>query len=257
MSNPKHQNKGITMQILRESFEETMKSMINELNRNEYMKLEQESNEKNDNLELNQEFKLQFEENLTSTVTLEDELSTLNATLILNNNNEVTIANQKVTFKVTNTTISPYLGTVKLKGKIKRAFISKIVDFNHYERVTLYDKAFLKYTFQYGTMSIEYFTNDISNLTGFFKMKKTSLINKKHFRKYPKTYTYEESSKIDATMFPSIEEDAATKAEELIEELENLAYRSNAVAVILRDREIDQSYRIKQLEERIKELENK
>ena len=245
------------MQILRESFEDTMKSIQNDINREKFMSLEEENDKINENLKLNQEFIFQFEEKLTSSVTLEDELSTLNATLILNNTNEVTIANQKVTFKVTGTTISPYLKAIKLKGKIKRAFISKVVNFNHYERVTIYDKAFLKYTFQYGAMAIEYFTNDINNLTGFFKMKKTSLINKKHFRKYPKTYTYQEASKIDATMFPSIEEDAATKAEELIEELENLAYRSEAVATILRDREIDQSYRIQELEKRIQELENK
>ena len=236
------------MQILKESFETTMQQIVDRLNAEKHIELEEAS----DRTAWDNSMAMIHQEELNNTVNIEDELSNSKATLILTSNFKIKIANQPIEFKKIGKTLRPFLLDIELKGTLKRTFIKKVVDFNHYKRVTIYNKPMLKYNFQYGNMSIDFFTDSINNLTGFFKASLTSQLIKRQRYNYSKTYTREPESKLEGYVFPMIEEQMHERALELIEELDTLTYQSKSVARMLRNRKEDT---ILDLQERVSELE--
>ncbi len=238
------------MQILKESFETTMAQIVDRLNAEKHLELEEDSNK----TAWDNSMAMIHQEELNDTVNIEDELANSKATLISTPDFKIKISNQPIEFKKIGKTLRPFLLDIELKGSLKRDFIKKVVNFNHYRKVIIYDKPMLKYNFQYGNMSIDFFTDSINKLTGFFKATLTSKVIKRQRYDYAKTYTREPESKLEGYAFPMIEEQMHERALQLIEELDTLTYQSTAVARMLRSRKEDI---ILDLQERVSELEAK
>ena len=242
--------KGINMQVIRESFDDTMAAIVDRLNNEKFNNMQEES----ESLAWKQQYRLNFEEELVDTVSLEDELAEATAVLILTSNNKIKISNQEVNWTKSRTTITPNLNSIPIKGKLKRALIAKLVDFSKYTEVTLYNKPFFKYNFQYGAMSIDFFTDNLGKLSGFFKVRGTAANNKKHTIKRVKTYTNEVESKLNGDAFPEVELNMLEQALELVEDLETLCYKSDNIARAVAKRTDLQIDRIKELEAEILQL---
>ena len=166
------------MEILRESFETTMQAIENELNRKKYTELENE----NDNLSFTQQYMFENYEDLTDTINLEDELANLPISLMTKGNNEIKLAGQKVVFKKSGKTLKPFLGDIEIKGRLKQKVIYAVIDFTKMKPVRLNGKPFLKYNFQYGIASIDFYTDNLKTLSGFFKQRLTSVHSKSYLR---------------------------------------------------------------------------
>jgi len=167
------------MKIIRESFEETKITIEDELNRQKYTELETEATNA-----YQEQWLLSYQEKLSDTITLEDELSNLPiANMVRNELGQLLLAGQLVEFKVYGkNTLRPYLGGIELKGNMKRKVIYALIHMNEYETVTRDKKLMFRYTFQYGYRSIYFYAYSVNSLSGYFTVKNTSIPNKSFIR---------------------------------------------------------------------------
>jgi len=92
------------MQVLRESFDDTMEQLQNELAREKFIEMEEDAAIAS----WEQQSSLMHQEELTDTITLEDELANISVRLMIKTEtNEIKIAGQKVEWLKKNTTINP------------------------------------------------------------------------------------------------------------------------------------------------------
>jgi len=193
---------------------------------------------------------LKWQENLNSVVDLEDELRKLNLLYNIKPNGTVTVGGQNVTFKKNLFgKTKPYLGNVEIKGKNVYNLIAKLIVEQKPEVYAWDDKLVRRYTLQVGIQKVEINQVIDSNII-WFKTGYSMEQMKKPLRRVP-TYTGRE--KLEESIFPEIAITKADRAEELLEELEELARTSEAAAKVIQERTDLNFSSIKELELELEE----
>jgi hypothetical protein len=190
---------------------------------------------------------LGWSEDYTDVVNLEDELANIKADFVTNTKHQILLGGTPIDFKPSGKTYRPYLGGVEVKGMLKRKLVMYITHGIQPQVVDISGTPAVKYLIQYSTYALEIYV--FKNGNSFFKAYASSrAMRRKNTINRPHTYSYEEADIVDGAMFPDMELDMLERALDLYEELENLAFKSRAVAKALAARGDDKEYRIQQLE---------
>jgi hypothetical protein len=239
----------MTTQAYREEIATTLQQTLELKTREELQVLEDYASKIED---LNK-LALGWSEDYTDTINLEDELSRIPATFVDTDDHKTTLGGVPIDFKQSGKTYKPYLQGVEIKGALKHKLVLHLTHGIEPKVITIGGTPAVKYLRQYSTYALEIYVFDNGN--SFFKAYASAkAMQRKNTLKRQKTYSYEEADKINGNAFPEIEFDTLERALELLEELENLAFKSDAVARALRDRKEEQYQKIKELEMELKEL---
>jgi hypothetical protein len=196
---------------------------------------------------------LGWSEDYTDVINLEDELAHIKADFIDTKDFKTLLGGTPIEFKQVGKTYRPYLGGIEIKGPLKRKLVMHLTHGIEPKVTVIGGTPAVKYLRQYSTYALEIYVFENGN--SFFKAYASAkAMQRKNVVRRAKVYSYEEADKINAGAFPEIELDALERALELLEELDNLAFKSDAVARALKDRTDDQSYQIKELELEVEEL---
>lgn len=234
---------------------EMMEEYINEIQQKEIL----ETIEQNETYELpystpKEALKaiLKWQEELNSVVDLETELRSINLLYNIKPNGEITVGGQKVNFKKnTFGKVKPYLGNVEIKGKNVLNLVAKLLVDQKPEVYAWDDKLVRRYTLQIGIQKVE-INQVIDSHIIWFKTGYSMKQMRKPIRRVP-TYTGREV--LNEAAFPEIAITKVDRAEELLEELEELARTSEAAAKTIQDRSDFNLEKIKELELEVEALQ--
>ena len=218
-------------QILREDFDTSLAEHLSENSRAELEILEDYSEKIAD---LNK-LALGWAEEYTDVINMEDELANVKANFINTDDFKVTLGGTPITFVKSGKTYKAQLGGIDIRGALKHKLVAHLTHGVEPVIVDISGTPAVKYLIQYGTYALEIYV--FKNGNSFFKKYLSAKQNKrKNSIHRAKTYSYEEEDKINGGAFPQIELDTLERALELVEELENLSFKSEAVRKMLDQR---------------------
>ncbi len=198
---------------------------------------------------------LGWSEDYTDIINMEDELANIKATFINTSDYKTLLAGTPITFVKYGKTYRPELNGIEIKGSLKHKLVAHLIKGTPPKIVNINGTPVVKYTIQYANYGLEVYV--FKNGNSFFKVFLSAKKNRsKNTIKRPKTYSYEEEDKTDGSIFPEIELDMLEKALELIDELDNLCFKSDTVAKVIAARTDSNIYRIKELEAEIEAYSN-
>jgi len=237
-------------EIYRSDFDTSIMSRMDEVTLEETRILEDYAEQIGDLSKL----ALGWSEDYTDVVNMEDELANIKATFVDIEGYKTLLGGTPITFTKVGKTYKPMLSGIEIKGGLKHKLVAHLTKAIEPKIVNISGTPAVKYTIQYGTYGLEIYV--FKNGNSFFK----AFMSAKQDRKKktiirPKTYSHEEADKINGGAFPEIELDMLERALDLVDELENLCYKSDTIARAVSKRTDTNIYKIKELEARIIELE--
>ncbi len=245
-------------EIHRSDFDTSIAERIDYKTREELEILENYTNELSD---LNQ-LALGWSEDYTDIINLEDELANIKATFVNIPGYKTLLGGTPISFTRYGKTYRPELNGIEIKGSLKHKLVAHLTKGTQPKVVDISGTPAVKYIIQYANYGLEIYV--FKNGNSFFKVFLSAQKNKtKNTIKRPKTFSHELEDKLDGNIFPEIEMDMIEKALDLIDELENLSYKSNTVVRVIDTRsnlhiakEVEYKARIQALEDELAEYKN-
>ncbi len=237
-------------EIHRADFDTSIMSRMDEMNLEETRILEDYAKQIDDLSKLS----LGWSEDYTDIISLENELANIKATFVNIKGYKTLLGGTPITFVKSGRIYKPTLNGVDITGLLKHKLVAHLTKAHEPKIVSINGTSAVKYLVQYSTYALEIyiFKNGNSFFKAFLSAKKDI---KKKTIKYAKTYSHEPEDKINGNAFPEIELDMLERALDLVDELENLCYKSDTIARAISKRTDTNIYKIKELESRILELE--